>query len=162
MHTALPAKPAATADPLEVFIAGVKARAYLVHEGELDLHEAVDVLQDFAEQAGLVNALGQDAVQAIMAKGSAAVPANIDADVVTQPVLSRAPEIRAAASTVEALMFSLCQRGAAVLSETATQSRLAALSTAQVYSVIERLLAARPRFPAIDDELLFLLGEQLA
>ena len=59
-------------------------------------------------------------------------------------------------------MFSLCQRGAAALAERACQSRLAELSTAQIYTVIERLIAARPRFRVIDDELLFLLGEQLA
>ena len=40
--TALAAKPAAKADPLEVFIARAEARAYLWREGEFDLHEAVD------------------------------------------------------------------------------------------------------------------------
>ena len=65
-------------------------------------------------------------------------------------------------STVEALMFSLRQRGAAALAERDCRSRLAELSTAQIRNVIERLIVARPRFPVIDDELLFLLSEQLA
>ena len=77
---ALAAKLAATADPLEVFIARAEARACLWREGELDLHEAVDVLQAAAVQTGLVGALGQDAVQAIMAKAFAAVRADADAD----------------------------------------------------------------------------------
>ena len=52
----------------------------LWHEGDLDLHNAVDVLQAAAVQSGLVGALGQDAVQAIMAKAFAAVRADADAE----------------------------------------------------------------------------------
>jgi hypothetical protein len=36
--------------------------------GELELREAVDALQIFAVEAGLVDEIGQDAVQAIMAE----------------------------------------------------------------------------------------------
>jgi hypothetical protein len=68
---------------------------------------------------------------------------------------------RAAASTLEALMFSLRERGTAALAEPQTRRRLAALSTAQVQVILARLMALRPKYPAIDDELLFLLGEQL-
>jgi hypothetical protein len=155
------AKFAATAGPLEVFIARAEARACLWREGDLDLHEAVDALQAAAVQTGLVGALGHDAVQGVMAKAFAAVrePA-IDASL-PDPVPETAPGIRAAASTVEALMFSLRRRGAAALSERSCQSRLAALSTAQIHKVIERLIVARPRFRVIDDELLFLLDGQL-
>ncbi len=67
------AKLATRPDPLEVFTARTEARAYLWREGDLDLHEAVDVLQAAAVQTGLAGALGQDAVQAIMAKAFAAV-----------------------------------------------------------------------------------------
>lgn len=55
------------ANPIEVFNARCQARALLFEAGEFDLHEAVEVLQDAAERAGLVTLLGQDAVQAIMA-----------------------------------------------------------------------------------------------
>jgi hypothetical protein len=69
---------------------------------------------------------------------------------------------RAAEATVEALMFSLRERGTAALAEPETQRRLAELSSAQVRDVIARLIAVRsPQYPAIDDELLHLLGEQL-
>jgi hypothetical protein len=55
------------ADPVEVFTARCQARALLFTAGALDLHQAVDVLQDAAERTGLVTSLGQDAVQAMMA-----------------------------------------------------------------------------------------------
>jgi hypothetical protein len=67
----------------------------------------------------------------------------------------------AAASTVEALMLALRERGAAALAEPDCQRRLADMSTAQVRDILARLMALRPAYPAIDDELLFLLGEQL-
>lgn len=41
--------------------------AWLVAELWLDLHDSVDLLQILAEQLGLVDEIGQDAVQAIMA-----------------------------------------------------------------------------------------------
>jgi hypothetical protein len=41
--------------------------------GELSLHDAVDVLQADAVRDGLVAEIGQDAVQAIMAKAFEAV-----------------------------------------------------------------------------------------
>ena len=67
----------------------------------------------------------------------------------------------AAASTIEALMFSLRERGGAALSERACRTRLADLSVDQVRSVIARLIAMRLRYPNITDDLLFKLGEQL-
>ena len=71
------------------------------------------------------------------------------------------PTDRAAASTVEALMLALRERGAAALAEPECQKRLANISTAQMRDVLARLMALRPSYPAIDDELLFLLGKQL-
>ncbi len=59
--------------PLRVFIARCEARALLWQAGEFDLHEAVDVLQAAAVRDGLVAGIGQDAVQAIMAKAFEAV-----------------------------------------------------------------------------------------
>ena len=50
-----------------VFKVRCEARALLVATGDLDLHEAVDGLQAAAVASGLVAALGQDSVQAIMA-----------------------------------------------------------------------------------------------
>jgi hypothetical protein len=42
------------------------ARAKLYFEGEIDLQEAVDALQEWAQELGLVEQIGQDAVQAII------------------------------------------------------------------------------------------------
>jgi hypothetical protein len=53
---------------LECFAMRCWARAYLHANGELSLHEAVDALQEQAETSGLVRILGQDTVQALMAR----------------------------------------------------------------------------------------------
>jgi hypothetical protein len=67
----------------------------------------------------------------------------------------------AALWTVEALMYSLRERGAAALAEPDTQRRLGELSGNQVREVISRLVKLRSKYPAVTDELLFQLGEQL-
>ena len=59
-------------DPLDVFALRAWARAYLWSIGELTRHEAVDVLQHDAERDGLVDELGQDGVQKILADAFAA------------------------------------------------------------------------------------------
>lgn len=59
---------AARPSVLEVFIARAEARALLWQAGEFDLHEAVDKLQADAERTGLVDAIGQDEVQRILAE----------------------------------------------------------------------------------------------
>jgi hypothetical protein len=58
---------ASPADAPAVFELRAWARARLWAAGELDLHDAVDELQAGAERDGLIDRIGQDAVQAIMA-----------------------------------------------------------------------------------------------
>jgi len=53
--------------PLCVLIARAEARALLYAASEFDLPEAVDPLQSYAEESGLVDEIEQDAVQAILA-----------------------------------------------------------------------------------------------
>jgi hypothetical protein len=53
-------------DPLPSFTERAKAKAAAWKAGEIDLHTAIDGLQQAAEAFGLVIELGQDAVQAIM------------------------------------------------------------------------------------------------
>ena len=53
--------------PLCVLITRAEARALLYAASKFDLPEAVDPLQAYAVQSGLVDAIGQDAVQAILA-----------------------------------------------------------------------------------------------
>ena len=43
------------------------ARAYLWSSGELELHDAVDVLQHDAERDGLIELVGMDTIQKILA-----------------------------------------------------------------------------------------------
>jgi len=52
---------------VDIFAARCEARTILYAVGELGLHEAVDVLQEAAVRIGLVAAVGQDAVQDIIA-----------------------------------------------------------------------------------------------
>jgi hypothetical protein len=60
----------------DVFRERAEARAILWSAGEYDLCQAVDVLQADAERTGLLELIGQDAVQAIMAApfGAARAP----------------------------------------------------------------------------------------
>jgi hypothetical protein len=58
-------------------------------------------------------------------------------------------------------MLALRERGTAALAKPDTRRRLADLSSAQVREVLARLMALRSSYPAINDELLFLLGEKL-
>jgi hypothetical protein len=60
-------------DLVAVFRARCEARAMLVDVGMLGLHEAVDELQRDAKRDGLVERIGQDGVQAIMAAAFEAV-----------------------------------------------------------------------------------------
>jgi hypothetical protein len=68
---------------------------------------------------------------------------------------------RAAASTVEALMYELRTHGLAALAGPNCRRRFSELSQLQLVEVIERLMKLRPKYPAITDELLFQLGEHL-
>jgi hypothetical protein len=52
----------------EIFRERCEARAILYEAAQLSLHEAVDELHADAERTGLVDMLGQDAVQAIIAE----------------------------------------------------------------------------------------------
>jgi hypothetical protein len=64
---------AARPSALEVFIARAEARALLWQVSEFELHTAVDVLQAAAERDGLVDQIGQDKVQAVIAEAFAKV-----------------------------------------------------------------------------------------
>jgi hypothetical protein len=63
----------AHANPVEVFTARCEARALLFANGEMSLRDAVDELQNAAVGHGLIDLIGQDAVQAIMGAAFAAV-----------------------------------------------------------------------------------------
>jgi hypothetical protein len=55
-----------TRSPAEIFAGHCEARALRVVEGILSLHEAVDELQGYAKLSGLIDRIGQDAVQETM------------------------------------------------------------------------------------------------
>lgn len=61
------------ASDIEIFRERCQARALLWALGELSMPEAVDALHEWSIGRGLVRELGQDAVQAIIAKAFAEV-----------------------------------------------------------------------------------------
>jgi hypothetical protein len=72
--SALPALKVVLAPALDVFEARCQARAHLCIEGEMELHEAIDELQDYAVASGLLDQLGQDAIQRMLAEAFTTVP----------------------------------------------------------------------------------------
>jgi len=177
----------ARADPVEVFRLRCASRAKLWHTGQIDLHSAVDELQHSAEASGLIDAMGQDAVEGLMVQAFAPLrddlpraekkkpPADDEYDGLSStlaelcreadekqrcklpdPRLERLrrlmdddvsierawhkinPNDRAAASTVEALMFSL-RDGIHALTAPATLGRLSKLDERQLSEVAERV-----------------------
>lgn len=181
---------AARPSALAVFTARCEARALLWKDGELDLHQAVDELWASAVRDGLVGELGTDKVQSLLADafapmrddllelqeieaepedtadydGSTFAQACRAADerlLTSRKMASTGAAPRAAECTIEALMLALRERGTAALAKPDTRRRLADLSSAQVREVLARLMALRSSYPAINDELLFLLGEKL-
>ena len=65
----------------------------------------------------------------------------------------------AAETTVDALMFSLCQRGVAALSEPTTKQRLSELSKSQLADVAVRLHRLRVKYPTITDQVIIKIGD---
>ena len=58
-------------------------------------------------------------------------------------------------------MYELRTLGLAALAGSNCRRRLAELNREQLHEIIRRLMCLRPRYPAITDELLYQLGEQL-
>src|SRR5262249_52494139 len=185
----------ARADPVEVFRLRCASRAKLWHTGQIDLHTAVDELQHSAEASGLIDPVGQDAVQGLMVEAFAPLRDDLPRAEKKKPsagdeydglsstfaklcreadekqrrklpdwrlerlrrlmaddvTLERGwheinhPTDGAAASTIEALMFALRERGTAALAEGSVRQRLAQLNEEQVVKVGDRLQALLPR-----------------
>jgi hypothetical protein len=72
-----------------------------------------------------------------------------------------APSNEAAKSTYDALFFELSACGLSQLAKSNCQGRLAALSTAQLRTIIQALIRSRAKYPNITDELIAKLGDQL-
>jgi len=90
------------------------ARAILWREGELTLHDAVDVLWADAVRDGLVAQLGADRVQELLAQafahGRDDLPRNKDAVVPDELIVKEPATASVAASTLDAAEFLIRQR----------------------------------------------------
>jgi hypothetical protein len=93
------------------------SRAQLYELGEIDLHDAVDVLQQFAEETGLVAAIGQDEVQKIMS--DAFKPIREREWQLPEPEPQKTPP-----TTVEAVMWALREFGPSGLYRAGNHDRL--------------------------------------
>jgi hypothetical protein len=71
------------------------------------------------------------------------------------------PGNEAPKSTYDALFFELSACGLSQLAKSNCQRRLAALSTAQLRTLIHALMRSRAKYPNITDELIAKLGDQL-
>jgi hypothetical protein len=120
---------------VEAFQARCEARAILCACGELDLHEAVDVLQ---ESAGtLIEVIGQDAVQEIM--HHAFCPSDSKTDIWPPPNWSeygpqktwRRVSHDAPESTIEAFKQSIRDDGVAAIETAANKERFWRMSKSQ-------------------------------
>jgi hypothetical protein len=69
---------------IDVLKIRAQTRAELWWEYQIELHEAVDELQAYAERAGLLAQIGQDAVQAIIAEPFARIPTTIEPKAILQ------------------------------------------------------------------------------
>ena len=128
---------------VEAFHARCEARAILCACGELDFHEAVDVLQ---ESAGtLIEVIGQDAVQEIMDR--AFRPYEPKPDIWPPPNWSeygpqkerRRVSYDGPETTIEALMWAFREGGLSALESEANKERFSRLSAEQRRKLRERI-----------------------
>jgi hypothetical protein len=100
---------AASVDLIAVFRERCWARARLFAEGEIELHDAVDELQNSAMRDGLVAVLGQDRVQQFMSDAFGAVRAKPTAwdapECLSSDFALISEEIDRWATTVETLRY---------------------------------------------------------
>ena len=151
-----------TLSKFEIFTARTWARATLFAADEMTLHTAVDQLQQDAVASGLVAELGQDEIQHIMSAAFATVRRDIgitacDPDPVG--VEPKREQPRAAASTVEAVVYALRTNGTAAIA--ANRERLIEISLKQLEEIIVRVSGARQTYPSITDHLLEMLADLL-
>lgn len=71
------------------------------------------------------------------------------------------PGNEAPKATYDALFYELSTYGLSQLAKPTCQGRLAALSTAQLRTIIQALIRSRAKYPNITDELIAKLGDQL-
>ena len=106
-------------DPRLVFLARASARLILAEAGEIELHEATDISDRWKW------------IEALVARWDCTHPYREATTDIPRPA---SPE-----STVEAVMFSLRERGTKALEEPATKRRLSELSDQQLHEICGRL-----------------------
>jgi len=130
-------KPIASLVPaVDVFRERCQARAILVEACLFDLQDAVDGLQETAVSSGLIDDIGQDAVQKMMAEAFAIVPRAAKHSA-SLPIEIK-PRPGAATSTMEAVDYLIRQNDPARL-----KAWLGKHSRAERISIIEHIRGER-------------------
>lgn len=157
------------ASPLDVLSLRAEALAYLVSIGEVQLTDSVDRLQFDAERTGVVDAIGQDAVQQLLADvfqagGNVAEWAGRGGDATAsgdapagfwseEAIIARweaadsggqygpptAKPYPTPQTTVEAILYCVRERGLAALNEPANQERLSRCDAAALAEIDRRM-----------------------
>ncbi len=146
ISAAVPHRPAIApgVDPVAAFKLRCEAKAHLYGAGELDLHNAVDELAEFARKIGINHSIGIDDSQAVMAEalrpvrewewaepnGSKPEP-NGSAEPSTQ---SRTPT-----STIDALFYAL-RRGLSCFADSGNVDRLRRCDETAIRTITAGLL----------------------
>jgi hypothetical protein len=138
------------------FTAHAFARAYLVSQGEMLLGDAVDKLQEHAESSGLVDSIGQDAVQELLNGAFACL--QILSGNFTRMVFGKIPQTTQSKSarpkdeqrptpkcTIEAVMWCVRERGPNALQEPDNVARLRQCDDAALAQINDRMKRLRAR-----------------
>jgi hypothetical protein len=137
MTSAAALAPAKRVDLLDAFTERAAARAYLWFIGEFELAEAVDALQSDAEQDGLVKRVGQDEVQKTLSKAFAPYRTEPPTHDITFDVKSeKRPTPR---TTIEAIIWSVRERGPQALHDPANIERLSRCDEAAISEIDRRI-----------------------
>ena len=144
-------------DPLKAFEARCDARAYLFAVGDLDLLDVPDFHAEADAPPCDICGCARCASWTFC-KTCRAVDRKAAAQHQT-----REPHQQCAASqaTYDAILYELRTYGISQLAKPNCRRRLFDLSTEQVRELIAALMRLRPRYPAITDDLLLKLGDQL-
>ena len=134
-----------------VFLARAAAKFYLVENGLEDLDQA------FADLHHALHAIAPCQCQRSMLDAWEQLDRDAKAAPVSRPARRRA----AAASTYEAVLYTLRTRESAALGERHCRQRLAELSDDQMRELVAALKRLKPQYPSISEELMLELGKRI-
>jgi hypothetical protein len=138
----------AAVDPVAAFKLRCEARAYLYSQGEHDLHDGVDALEESARLSGLNRTISRNGVQAIIAGAFRPVREQEwkeGAAAIETPSMSENASSATPVSTVNALLHVDLRCGLSCLSDSGARDRLRRCDEAAMRTIAEELLSWRDK-----------------